>query len=135
VSILTRPQNSTFTGSRDERGTRVNIGWFAIKGAETRGARGGGRTIQKDSVNIRTHDSLSGAAVLFYKCLQKEFPMETQTYSVQKNLNIYWSVVEEATGREAVVNGFVMDMLTAEEAEELAGALNRDEEQAFLLVA
>jgi len=61
--------------------------------------------------------------------------METQTYSVQKNLNIYWSVVEEATGREAVVNGFVMDMLTAEEAEELAGALNRDEEQAFLLVA
>ncbi|SEI18675.1 hypothetical protein SAMN05216228_104145 [Rhizobium tibeticum] len=61
--------------------------------------------------------------------------METQPYSVQKNLNIYWSVVEETTGREAVVNGFVMDMLTAEEAEELAGALNRDEEQAFLLVA
>ncbi|CDM62336.1 hypothetical protein LPU83_pLPU83d_0966 (plasmid) [Rhizobium favelukesii] len=86
-------------------------------------------TIQKDSANILTHDSLSGAAVLFYKRLKKEFPMETQTYSVHKNLK------EEATGREAVVNGFVLDMLTAEEAEELAGALNRDEEQAFLLVA
>ncbi|MDP9809383.1 hypothetical protein J2W42_002231 [Rhizobium tibeticum] len=35
MSILTRSQNSTFSGSRDERGTRINIGWFAIKGAET----------------------------------------------------------------------------------------------------
>ncbi|APO74679.1 hypothetical protein AM571_CH01864 [Rhizobium etli 8C-3] len=61
--------------------------------------------------------------------------MDTKTYSVHKNLNIYWSVVDEVTGREAVVNGFVMDMLTAEEAEQLAGALNRNEQQEVLLAA
>jgi hypothetical protein len=35
MSISTRPQDSTFTGSRYERGTRVNIVWSTVKGAET----------------------------------------------------------------------------------------------------
>lgn len=61
--------------------------------------------------------------------------MEAQRYSLHKNLNIYWTVFDEITGQEAVVNGFVMDMLTAEEAEELAGMLNRQDDQDFLLAA
>ena len=61
--------------------------------------------------------------------------MEAQRYSLHKNLNIYWTVFDEVTGQKAVVNGFVMDMLTAEEAEELAGMLNRQDDRDFLLAA
>ena len=61
--------------------------------------------------------------------------MEAKRYSFHKNLNIYWTVFDEVTGQKAVVNGFVMDMLTAEEAEELVGALNRQDNHDFLLAA
>lgn len=61
--------------------------------------------------------------------------MEAQRYYLQKNLNIYWTVFDEETGRKAVIDGFVMDMLTAEEGEELVGTLNRDEERELLLLA
>jgi hypothetical protein len=44
-------------------------------------------------------------------------------------------VFDEVTGQKAVINGFVMDMLTAEEAEELIGALNREVDQELLLAA
>ncbi|MEZ2126916.1 MULTISPECIES: hypothetical protein [unclassified Sinorhizobium] len=61
--------------------------------------------------------------------------MEAKRYSLHKNLNIYWTVFDEVTGQKAVVNGFVMDMLTAEEAEELIGALNRQDDYDILLAA
>lgn len=61
--------------------------------------------------------------------------MEAQRYYLQKNLNIYWTVFDEETGRKAVIDGFVMDMLTAEEGEELVGTLNRDEKRELLLLA
>ncbi|PZM14381.1 hypothetical protein [Rhizobium tubonense] len=61
--------------------------------------------------------------------------MEAHRYSVHKNLNIYWAIFDEVTGQKALINGFVMDMLTAEEAEELAAALNREENQGLLLAA
>lgn len=61
--------------------------------------------------------------------------MEANRYSLHKNLNIYWTVFDEVTGQKAVVNGFVMDMLTVDEAEELVGALNREDDHDFLLAA
>jgi hypothetical protein len=89
-----------------------------------------------DRLDIHTRDSFFGGEVLFYRCFEnEEYPMETHRYNVHKNLNIYWSVFDEVTGQKAVINGFVMDMLTAEEAEELIGALNREVDQEFLLAA
>jgi hypothetical protein len=89
-----------------------------------------------DRLDIHTHDSSFGGEVLFYRCFKsEEFPMEAHRYNVHKNLNIYWSVFDEVTGQNAVINGFVMDMLTAEEAKELVGALNREVDQEFLLAA
>lgn len=61
--------------------------------------------------------------------------MEAQRYCLHKNLNIYWTVFDEETGKKAVIDGFVMDMLTAEEGEELVGTLNRDGERELLLLA
>ncbi|KQV80067.1 hypothetical protein [Rhizobium sp. Root1220] len=61
--------------------------------------------------------------------------MEAQRYSLRKNLNIYWTVFDAATGSDALIDGFVMDMLTAEEAEELVGNLNRGDDDGFLLAA
>ncbi len=52
--------------------------------------------------------------------------MAAQRYSVHKNLNIYWTVFDGVIGQPAVVDGFVMDALTAEEAESLVDLLNRD---------
>jgi hypothetical protein len=59
--------------------------------------------------------------------------MEAQRYSLHKNLNIYWTVFDDVTGQKAVLDGFVMDMVTAEEGGELVGMLNRKEtEDQFL---
>ena len=55
--------------------------------------------------------------------------MEAQRYSLHKNLNIYWTVFDDVTGQKAVLDGFVMDMLTAEEGDELVGMLNRNESE------
>jgi hypothetical protein len=52
--------------------------------------------------------------------------MATKRYRLQKNLNIYWTVFDAAIGQPVVVDGFVMDMLTAEEAGTLIDLLNRD---------
>ncbi|MBB3139079.1 hypothetical protein FHS26_006860 [Rhizobium pisi] len=51
--------------------------------------------------------------------------MAAQRYSRRKNLNIYWTVFDKVVGQPAVINGFVMDMLTAEEADSLVDLLNR----------
>ena len=51
--------------------------------------------------------------------------MAVQRYSRRKNLNIYWTVFDKVVGQPAVINGFVMDMLTAEEADSLVDLLNR----------
>ncbi|MBB4575666.1 hypothetical protein GGI59_004497 [Rhizobium lentis] len=58
--------------------------------------------------------------------------MQKQRYALRKNLNIYWTVIDTVSDRKALVNGFVMDMLTADEAEELANTLNRAESHAIL---
>jgi hypothetical protein len=55
--------------------------------------------------------------------------MESQRYDLHKNLNIYWTIFDGTTGHKAVVNGFVRDMLTAEEGDELVGKLNRIDEE------
>ncbi|MDP9812933.1 hypothetical protein J2W42_005804 [Rhizobium tibeticum] len=52
--------------------------------------------------------------------------MESQRYDLHKNLNIYWTIFDGTTG---LVNGFVRDMLTAEEGDELVGKLNRIDEE------
>lgn len=50
--------------------------------------------------------------------------MTTQRYHHRKNLNIYWTVFDVATGQAVVIDGVVMDMLSAEEAEDLVDRLN-----------
>ena len=55
--------------------------------------------------------------------------MEALKYSLHKNLTIYWTVFDDATGQKAVLDGFVMDMMTAEEGRELVGMLNRRESE------
>ncbi|WP_458386941.1 hypothetical protein [Rhizobium pisi] len=52
--------------------------------------------------------------------------MAAQRYSRCKNLNIYWTVFDKVIGQPVVIDGFVMDMLTAEEADNLVDLLNRD---------
>lgn len=61
--------------------------------------------------------------------------MQNQRYALQKNLNIYWTVFDTVSDRKALVDGFVMDMLTADEAEELVNMLNRAESHAILAPA
>ncbi|SCB61719.1 hypothetical protein GA0061105_12241 [Rhizobium aethiopicum] len=61
--------------------------------------------------------------------------MQNQRYALQKNLNIYWTVVDTVSDRKALVDGFVMDMLTADEAEELVNMLNRADSHAMLAPA
>ncbi|TCL69467.1 hypothetical protein [Rhizobium sp. BK251] len=61
--------------------------------------------------------------------------MEMQRYSLHKNLNIYWTVFDEVTQEKAVIGGLVMDMLTAEEAEDLFGLLNRTDDQEMVLAS
>ena len=51
--------------------------------------------------------------------------MASQRYSRCKNLNIYWTVFDKVSGQAAIIDGFVMDMLTAEEANKLVDLLNR----------
>ena len=51
--------------------------------------------------------------------------MASQKYSRCKNLNIYWTVFDKVSGQAAIIDGFVMDMLTAEEADNLVDLLNR----------
>ncbi|WP_027687391.1 hypothetical protein [Rhizobium leguminosarum] len=51
--------------------------------------------------------------------------MAAQRYSRCKNLNIYWTVFDKVIGQPAIIDGFVMDMLTAEEADNLVDLLNR----------
>ncbi|MBX4927420.1 hypothetical protein [Rhizobium binae] len=51
--------------------------------------------------------------------------MTAQRYSLCKNLNIFWTVFDNVIGKPAVIDGFVMDMLTAEEADTLVNLLNR----------
>lgn len=55
--------------------------------------------------------------------------MESHRYNLHKNLNIYWTIFDGTTAQKAVVNGFVRDMLTAEEGDELVGMLNRIDEE------
>jgi|UPI000567B033 hypothetical protein len=55
--------------------------------------------------------------------------MESHRYNLHKNLNIYWTNFDGTTGQKAVVNGFVRDMLTADEGDELVGMLNRIDEE------
>ncbi|MDP9807211.1 hypothetical protein J2W42_000042 [Rhizobium tibeticum] len=59
--------------------------------------------------------------------------MEAQRYSLRKNLNIYWTVFDDVTGQKAVLDGFVIDMVTAEEGDELVGMLNRKGSEDFFL--
>lgn len=61
--------------------------------------------------------------------------MQNQRYALQKNLNIYWTVIDTVSERKALVDGFVMDMLTVDEAEELVNTLNRAESHAILAPA
>ncbi|EPF00203.1 hypothetical protein [Rhizobium grahamii] len=51
--------------------------------------------------------------------------MEAPRYSLHKNLNIYWTVFDDMTGEKAVLDGFVMDMVTVDEGRELVGMMNR----------
>lgn len=55
--------------------------------------------------------------------------MATQRFIVQNNLNIYRTVLDVVTGKATVVGGMVMDMLSDEEARELAGWLNWEHQQ------
>ena len=61
--------------------------------------------------------------------------MSNQKYIRHKNLNIYWTVFDTVTGQKALIGGFVMDMLTADEAEELVDMLNREDAKDMLLAA
>ncbi|MGG7576727.1 hypothetical protein [Rhizobium sp. Nf11,1] len=61
--------------------------------------------------------------------------MQNQRYALQKNLNIYWTIIDTVSDRKALVHGFVMDMLTADEGEELVNMLNRAESHAILAPA
>ncbi|ABC93303.1 hypothetical protein RHE_PC00096 (plasmid) [Rhizobium etli CFN 42] len=61
--------------------------------------------------------------------------MQNQRYALQKNLNIYWTVIDTVSDRKALVDGFVMDMLTADEAEEMVNMLNRAESHGILAPA
>ena len=61
--------------------------------------------------------------------------MQKQRYALRKNLNIYWTVIDTVSDRKALVHGFVMDMLTADEGEELVNMLNRAESHAILAPA
>ncbi|WP_244919732.1 hypothetical protein [Rhizobium grahamii] len=47
--------------------------------------------------------------------------MEVPRYSLHKNLNIYWTVLDDMTGKKAVLDGFVMDMVTVDDGRELVG--------------
>ncbi|WP_028748196.1 hypothetical protein [Rhizobium mesoamericanum] len=51
--------------------------------------------------------------------------MAEQRYSRRKNLNIYWTVFDKVAGQPAFMDGFVMDMLTAEDVDNLVDLLNR----------
>jgi hypothetical protein len=55
--------------------------------------------------------------------------MANQRYIIQSNLNIYRTVLDMVTGRATVVGGMVMDMLSADEAFELAGRLNWENQE------
>ena len=45
--------------------------------------------------------------------------MEALRCSLHKNLNIYWTAFDELAGKKVVLDGFAMDMLAAEEGDEL----------------
>ncbi|MBB3542346.1 MULTISPECIES: hypothetical protein [unclassified Rhizobium] len=51
--------------------------------------------------------------------------MEAPRYSLHKNLNIYWTVFDDMTGKKAALDGFFMDMVSIDEGRELVGMLNR----------
>ncbi|MGO7209506.1 hypothetical protein ACC817_20275 [Rhizobium ruizarguesonis] len=57
--------------------------------------------------------------------------MAAQRYCRCKNLNIYWTVFDKVIGQPAIIDGFVMDMLTAEEAENLVDLLNRGNQESL----
>jgi len=61
--------------------------------------------------------------------------MAAERYSRRKNLNIYWTVFDKVVGQPAVINGFVMDMLTAEEADSLVDLLNRGNQASLWCVS
>ncbi|MBY5345763.1 hypothetical protein [Rhizobium leguminosarum] len=61
--------------------------------------------------------------------------MAAQRYSRCKNLNIYWTVFDKVIGHPAIIDGFVMDMLTAEEADHLVDLLNRGNQESLWYLA
>ncbi|MBY5412653.1 hypothetical protein HFO98_30325 [Rhizobium leguminosarum] len=61
--------------------------------------------------------------------------MAAQRYSRCKNLNIYWTVFDKVIGKPAIIDGFVMDMLTAEEADQLVDLLNRGNQESLWYLA
>ncbi|MFL5010653.1 MULTISPECIES: hypothetical protein [Rhizobium] len=61
--------------------------------------------------------------------------MPAQRYSRCKNLNIYWTVLDKVMGQAVTIDGFVMDMLTAEEADNLVDLLNRGNQESLWCLA
>ncbi|WP_261322694.1 hypothetical protein [Rhizobium leguminosarum] len=61
--------------------------------------------------------------------------MPAQRYSRCKNLNIYWTVLDKVMGQAVTIDGFVMDMLTAKEADNLVDLLNRGNQESLWCLA